>query len=46
MNLNLQVLVMKGLKTDFRRRRRRRVIGGPRFEKMGVANWHIQTLPH
>jgi len=25
----------------FRRRRRRRSIGGLIFEKMGVASWHI-----
>ena len=24
---------------------RRRLIGGHVFEKMGVASWHIQTLP-
>jgi hypothetical protein len=28
------------------RRRRRRLVGGPIFEKIGVASWHIQTLPH
>ena len=26
-------------------RRRRRLSDGPGFEKMGVASWHIQTLP-
>ena len=25
---------------------RRRLVGGPGFEKMGVASWHKQTLPH
>ena len=23
-----------------------RLVGGPRFEKMGVGRWHIQTLTH
>ena len=40
---NLQVPVIEGLKTNFKRRRRvlawrRRLIGGPKFEKMRVAN--------
>ena len=26
--------------------RRRRLVGRPKFEKMGVTSWHIQTLPH
>ena len=25
---------------------RRRLVGGPRFEKMRVVSWHIRTLPH
>ena len=26
--------------------RRRRLVGGIGFEKMGVASWHIRTLSH
>ena len=37
---NLQVLVAKGLKINFRRRERR-LVGGPIFEKMRAASWHI-----
>jgi hypothetical protein len=37
---NLRVLVAKGLKINFRRRKRR-LVGGPIFEKMRVASWHI-----
>ena len=33
----------KGLKTSFRSRRRRLVIGLG-YETMGVASWHIRTL--
>ena len=39
---NLQVLVTQGLATSLRRRR---LVGGPGFEKMRVDSWHIQTLP-
>ena len=39
--LNLQVRVIKALKTEFKRRRSflpgGRLVGGPGFEKMGVA---------
>jgi hypothetical protein len=40
---NLQVPVIEGLKTNFKRRkrvltRRRRLVGGSKFEKMRVAN--------
>ena len=24
----------------------RRLVGGLGFEKMGIASWHIRTLPH
>jgi hypothetical protein len=41
--LILQVLVTTGVKIGFRRRR---LVGGPGFEKVKVASWHIQTLPH
>jgi hypothetical protein len=40
--LNLQVLVIEGLKIGFRRRR---LVGVPKFEKMRVASWHIRTQP-
>jgi hypothetical protein len=36
---NLQVPVTKGLKIGFRRRRR--LVGGHKFEKMKVASWHV-----
>jgi hypothetical protein len=36
---NLQVLITEALKIGFRRRRR--LLGGPKFEKMRVASWHI-----
>ena len=35
----------KDFKTGLRRRRRR-LVGGYGFEEMGVARWHIRTLPH
>ena len=39
--------VIKGLKTGFRRRRRRRkLIGELELLKMGVASWHVRTLSH
>lgn len=25
---------------------RRRFLGGPKFERMRVVSWHLQTLPH
>jgi hypothetical protein len=42
--VNIQVPVTKGLETGFRRRRR--LVSGLGFEKMRVASWHIQNLPH
>ena len=54
---NLQMLVIKELRpvedprVPWWRRtpslitRRKRMIGGPRFVKMGATSWHIQTLP-
>jgi hypothetical protein len=39
--LNLQVPVIEGLKTGLRRRRmRRRLVDGHKFEKMRATSWH------
>ena len=44
-HFNLQVHVNERLKTNLRRRKRR-LLGVLKFEKIRVTNWHIQTLPH
>jgi hypothetical protein len=48
---NLQVAVTEGFEDQWSRASslvtwRRRFAGGPGFEMMRVASWHIQTPPH
>lgn len=42
---NVKVPVTKGLNIGFRRRRRRRVVE-PGFQKTRVASWHIRIILH